>query len=317
VDGDGDGGAAAARAEAVVEMLQDQHKAFEHFMASYARRGEVQEAAVATGEELRAKHQEAKEAGSAVNQARDGIEETKRLIEQRRAQLSLQVALGGGAAADATEDTLMQRLAGHKEDYKAAYARLEQAKGAIKGIKAMQASSQQRVQADFGRWYAAMCATHGAGPREDRAAAGDSGRDSTGAPQRGPDAQRILTLTREQQLEEYKSTWMDAEVRASREAQKQALQDRYSAAKQLGEVVGRTRAAAQRIKASLEGENAVDGDEAEHAKAVMAREVRLCKDSVARLQALKQEIEHTQQELSAGNTRIERDFELWLHSLQG
>ena len=44
--------------------------------------------------------------------------------------------------------------------------------------------------------------------------------------------------------------------------------------------------------------------------------MRLCKDSVAKLQALKQEIEASQAELTAGNHVLERDFEKWLQAMQ-
>jgi hypothetical protein len=126
--------------EAVVAMLQDRHKAFESFMEGYERREEVKLDSEAMSHETKVKHTEAKSHGVAVNSARDGIDETKRLIENRRGQLNVQAALGGASEeeTDAHEAELLARLSRHKLNYKASYTRLEHAKQALKGIKAMQ-----------------------------------------------------------------------------------------------------------------------------------------------------------------------------------
>lgn len=182
----------------------------------------------------------------------------------------------------------------------------------------MQGSARARVQRDFDRWYAAMRSTHGlvgttVGVRE----SGGAKTPPSESFQRGLRkadaalASRVLQMSREEQAVEYKTNWMPAEARENRESAKRALNERYNAARQLGEVVARTRANAQRIKKGLGSEGADP-----HAEAVMEREIRLCKDSVAKLQALKQEIETSQAELAAGNAVLEREFESWLEGMQ-
>ena len=125
-------------------------------------------------------------------------------------------------------------------------------------------------------------------------------------------AMRVLEMSTEEQATEYKDNWMPAETRENRDEAKLALQERYTAARQLGEVVARTRANAQRIKKGLNEQGGSDP----HTEAVMEREMRLCKDSVAKLQALKQEIESSQVELAAGNSVLEREFEAWLEGMR-
>lgn len=104
--------------QAMVAMLQDRHKAFESFMAGYERREEVKLDSEAMAFETKQKHTEAKSHGAAVNSARDGIDEVKRLIENRRAQLNVQAALGGTTDdADPQEADLLERLHRHKTEY--------------------------------------------------------------------------------------------------------------------------------------------------------------------------------------------------------
>eukprot|EP00877_Chromochloris_zofingiensis_P015099 jgi/Chrzof1/9843/Cz04g18020.t1 len=139
-------------------LLADRNKAFELFRKSY-RQNEVIEENKAM---LKAKYEQAKAMGAAVNASKDKINEYKAVIQQRRIQKSVAGVAEGAdpeaalSAPDPEEEKAKELIEQEKEKYKDAFAQLRDLKGEIEHLQLLLEQSRQRVQKDFQQWMSLM-----------------------------------------------------------------------------------------------------------------------------------------------------------------
>lgn len=105
---------------------------------------------------LRAKYEEAKALGSAVNSSRAKINKLKAHIEQirvERAMQGLSAEAGAAQAADPEEERCKRSIEGEKEAYRGAFGRLKELKTEIEHLQLLLEQSRQRLQKDFDGWF--------------------------------------------------------------------------------------------------------------------------------------------------------------------
>ncbi|KAG1675136.1 hypothetical protein FOA52_003359 [Chlamydomonas sp. UWO 241] len=129
-------------------LLGDRNKAFELFRKSY-RQNEVIEENKAL---LKAKYDEAKLTGQAVNDSKGRITELKGIIEQRRVQR----AMAGDEGDDPEEERCKELIDQEKGRYKGAFQQLRDLKAEIEHLHMLLEQSRARLQRDFEQWMEMM-----------------------------------------------------------------------------------------------------------------------------------------------------------------
>ncbi|KAF6266655.1 kinesin family member 6 [Scenedesmus sp. NREL 46B-D3] len=135
-------------------LLADRHAAFEVFRKSY-RQGEVIED---NKQLLKAKYDQAKALGVAVNASKARINELRTQIEQWRMQRSAACVAEGRdvlaelALDDPRELQAKQAIEQEKASYKSAFSHLRDLKGEIEHLQLLLEQSRQKLQRDFQQW---------------------------------------------------------------------------------------------------------------------------------------------------------------------
>eukprot|EP00743_Colponemidia_sp_Colp-15_P003509 GILK01003787.1.p1 GENE.GILK01003787.1~~GILK01003787.1.p1 ORF type:complete len:816 (-),score=173.29 GILK01003787.1:280-2688(-) len=125
--------------------------AFETFRKSY-RKNEI---IIANTNELKQKFEQAKALGAVVNSQRDRVGDLKNQIARIRTFNAMQGLTESiqEDRFDPEEERLQLEMNDAKARYKSAYEKLKEVKSEIEQIQALNARANQKLQADFEKWY--------------------------------------------------------------------------------------------------------------------------------------------------------------------
>jgi len=172
--------------------LKDRTKAFEVFRQTYHKN----EAIESNKEVLKAKYDEAKAVGEAVNTSRSKISHLKSKIEQLRVERAMRGEGGDAAEQDDPEELrLKSEIDGFKNQYKDKFNRLRELKAEIEHIQGIMEKQRHGMQKDFENWYNLMIRQHKAALKGGPPAPGAAGPAAPAAASSPKPRQSALAAT--------------------------------------------------------------------------------------------------------------------------